>query len=105
MTRALTDDRCLGSDIVRGGNGDDLLIGGTTSYDDDNQSLSQILALWSAPQTLAQRVAALTVQDSPLRLSLGDTVQHDQSLDSLVGNAGADWYLQDAADLLLHGQR
>jgi Ca2+-binding RTX toxin-like protein len=90
----------LGSDVARGGGGDDLLIGGTTSYDQSDDQLFELLAIWSSPQTLAQRVATLSDEEAAIRLVNGDTVQHDQAIDSLVGGTGADWYFDSPGEML-----
>lgn len=90
----------LGSDVARGGGGDDLLIGGTTTYDRSDEQLLQLLATWSAPQTLAQRTGTLSNPGAAIRLIHGDTMQHDQAIDSLVGGVGADWYFNSPEDML-----
>jgi Ca2+-binding RTX toxin-like protein len=74
-----------GQDWLYGQEDDDLLIGslGPTSY----ASLQAIQALWVAPQSLAQRAAAL----SPHLNS--STVLDDGVIDYLYGFGGSDWQL------------
>lgn len=94
----------LGTDHLEGGDGDDLLIGGTTKYDNDVDALAEILATWTSPLGLAQRIAALRNGALPggIALLLGDTVQDDAEGDVLIGGAAADWLFSSPLDRL-HG--
>ncbi len=50
----------LATNRLIGGAGDDLMIGGRTSFDDNVGALTAILAEWQSSQTFAQRVSALS---------------------------------------------
>lgn len=88
----------LGYDCVRGGDGEDLLIGGTTVHDQDAAALEALRAIWTGSEALDARLARLSDPAATLRLSLGETVFDDGSLDCLWGGTGDDWLLTIAAD-------
>jgi Ca2+-binding RTX toxin-like protein len=78
----------LGVDSLRGDQGDDILIGGTTDHDTNRVALDQIMATWSHPKdSFSTRIGKL----SPLLN--GTTVNDDGSRDRLEGGTQRDWYL------------
>src|SRR5262249_53898185 len=77
---------------------DDILIDGTTAYDNDRLALGLLRGVWTNPAaTYEARVAALrssaTLPDG-IRLDAG-TVSHDDSADVMTGSTGLDWVLFD----------
>ncbi len=90
----------LGATESAGAGGEDLLIGGRTSYDHNDAALFNLLAAWTAPGAIANRVLALSNPVAMYRLVQGDTVQDDLSSDSLVGGLASDWYFQGLGDVL-----
>jgi Bacterial Ig-like domain (group 3)/RTX calcium-binding nonapeptide repeat (4 copies)/NHL repeat len=102
-----------GADHLVGNGGDDLLIGGYTSYDANDTALSAIMAEWTSAHDFATRVANLADQSSSptfanrlngnyflLDSGAGQTVFNDSGVDTLEGDAGADWFFTGAADKL-----
>ncbi len=91
----------LGDDHLEGGADDDLLIGGTTSYDNHADALLAILSEWARPTGLSDRIANLQSGIAGLAgLQLGTTVLDDGAPDTLIGGLGDDWvfaFLQDKA--------
>jgi len=100
-----------GADRLIGNGGDDILIGGTTAYDNDAAALTAIMAEWTSDHDYATRVANLTDQTSSVgflsRLNgdyflldsgCGQTVFNDSSSDTLTGSAGSDWFFAGTAD-------
>ncbi|MEQ8787387.1 MAG: cadherin domain-containing protein [Pirellulaceae bacterium] len=81
----------LGRDHQFGGEGEDLLIGGTTAYDNNDAALLALLAAWTAPSPMADRVAQLTngTPGGP-RLAWGETVHDDGQSNVSCGGAEAD---------------
>jgi len=93
-----------GVDDIRGNSGGDLLIGGTTAYDTSAADLQAILGEWSAPRTIAARVANLTAGLGPSRTPLlrrGSSVLNDGAADTLFGGQDSDWFLSFAGDNVL----
>ena len=72
-------------DQLQGEAGDDLLIGGTTSYDADTDNLSILLSTWSSTASYDTRI--LQIQDKlfDAHLELQKTVFDDGVADSLTG--------------------
>jgi hypothetical protein len=94
-----------GHDLLFGNHGDDVLIGGTTAFDSNAAALRSILNEWTSDRTYQDRIANLggTGSGAPFAArSNGDffltttgpdaTVQDDHAWDSLIGNAGTNWY-------------
>lgn len=80
-----------GSDRASGGDGEDLLIGGTTDYDNNDAALLSLLAAWSAPGPVGDRVVQLTTGlPDGTRLAWGETVHDDGAADGLCGGLAAD---------------
>jgi PKD repeat protein len=89
-----------GADRVVGNADDDVMIAGTTAYDDDRLALGLLRGVWLDPdRTAADRIAAL---QSPSTLPGGvrldsATVFHDESADVMTGSSGNDWFLLDTS--------
>lgn len=88
-------DRLLGDELWHAG-GQDLLISGTTDYDDSPSALGEILKAWTdAATSYVNRVAALQSGVGPLldiMLLAGVTVHDDGQEDWLSGYGERDWY-------------
>jgi hypothetical protein len=87
----------LGADTVRGNGGDDIIIGGTTTYDGNVQALLAILREWGRTDAdYTTRVkhlqGRLSGGLSGSYLLTSTTVDDDNSIDSLSGGAGQDWF-------------
>jgi Ca2+-binding RTX toxin-like protein len=99
----------LGADLLWGGNsaavrvldGEDLLIGGTTSYDDNPAALAAIFSTWRAADTYANRVNALMNGTNGLPQLNGTTVANDLAVDDMYGNTGLDWFFCSSAQDLV----
>ena len=89
-----------GADRVVGNADDDVLVAGTTAYDDDRLALGLLRGVWIDPvPPAAQRIAAL---QSPSTLPGGirldaTTVLQDSFVDVLTGSSGTDWFLFDSS--------
>jgi Ca2+-binding RTX toxin-like protein len=85
-----------GADHLVGNAADDILIAASTAYDDDDQSLCDIMAEWMrADAAFAVRVDDLSGAFNTF------TVQDDNSVDQidvLVGSSGDDWYIYKAGE-------
>jgi Ca2+-binding RTX toxin-like protein len=87
----------LGADALMGGpdNGEDLLIGGRTNFDNDFGSLNRIRTEWSRTNINSQtRIADLKAGVGPnhaVKLTTS-TVLDDGISDSLFGQGGMDWF-------------
>src|SRR5262249_35470251 len=85
-----------------GGGGFNLLIGGTTNYDDKLTALQALMLYWDDPSAtmLDQLVNPLkskkgvTVNGQLLILN-SSTVQADNAADSLRGGSGNNWFIRD----------
>ena len=88
-----------GEDVLHGGLlglGDDLLIGGETAYDLDNESLQEISSYWSSGG-YKSRVSALREGRGVPGLNAA-TVFDDEARDSLFGGLGNDWFFDGLDD-------
>jgi Ca2+-binding RTX toxin-like protein len=87
-----------GMDLLRGQNHDDILVAGFTDHDRSLAALDAILAEWRSARSYSERVANLRgLGNSPRNngqvfLSAA-SVHDDGALDTLFGDAGADWFL------------
>jgi len=79
-----------GRDRLFGQDGDDILIGGTTTHDDDAAALLAILAEWGAAIGFNARIAGLSAELN------SSTVLDDGVVDELTGGLNRDWYLDFA---------
>ncbi|MEQ1826376.1 MAG: calcium-binding protein [Pirellula sp.] len=93
-----------GGDRMSGDYGDDILIAGTTSFDNNDYARQQILLEWTNPIANETRVANLRGIDNPgfaIRLNgnfflrKGETVHDDDEVDFLIGSGSTDWFLFD----------
>ena len=91
----------LGKDKLNGGKGDDLLIGGYTSYDDHVASLELIMAEWGSVRSYYDRLNNLRNAAGPVLsgTSVGlkksgseQTVFNDSDKDDLKGSSNQDWF-------------
>ena len=86
----------LGSDQLSGGNDEDLLIGGTTDHDANDEALLAILAEWSSPSPIQDRIWNLQNGgglNGPFLLVQDQTVFDDQATDVVLGGLASDWFL------------
>jgi hypothetical protein len=82
-------------DTIIGGNADDILIGGSTIYDQNFAALQAILAEWQSALSYADRIARIRAgvgPDGSVKLVWGTTVVDDLARDILLGNGGLDWF-------------
>jgi Ca2+-binding RTX toxin-like protein len=84
----------LGADRLVDNMDDDVQIAGSTAFDADPPALAAILAAWLAPESYADRTAALreVLRAEETETGLA-TVVDDGSADVLTGSAGQDWFL------------
>jgi hypothetical protein len=87
----------VGSDQLSGNAMDDILIAGTTHYDNNFASLRSILTEWLGTANYATRVNTIKSGGGPLvgtGIALNDTTVHDDGVqDVLAGDQGQDWFL------------
>ncbi len=97
----------LGADKTHGNNGDDILVAGTTSHDNEDSALLAILAEWGSANTYERRVGNISGENPVEDRLNGDfyltkvgaepTVFEDDQRDSLHGGGGRDWVFYDPA--------
>jgi Ca2+-binding RTX toxin-like protein len=95
-----------GVDTIRGGGGNNLLIGDSTSYDNQIAALDALMTYWDAATSFDSGVTALKrgVTIGALFLELNkNTVQDDSVIDHLYGGAGLSWFIADKKDILNDG--
>ena len=92
-----------GSDRLHGSLSDDILIGGTTDHDANDEALLALLAEWTRRAPIDDRIANIT-NGSGLNgsfiLALGKTVHDDEDQDTLHGGWSSDWFLFFDDDVL-----
>jgi hypothetical protein len=89
-----------GADRIVGNADDDILIAGTTAFDDDVAALCAIMAEWTSERSYAERTANLRGTTSGglngayvlETEGAGATVFDDDAADVLTGSAGQDWF-------------
>jgi len=98
----------LGTDLATGGAGDDIMIAGWTSHDDQDAAWVSILAEWTSARTFAARTANIQDPGTATRSNAGnflnraadtvaDTVFAEAgALDNLLGQTGQDWFFSDS---------
>jgi Ca2+-binding RTX toxin-like protein len=90
------------ADTLRGFGGDDLLIAGLTSYDNNIAALKVIFGEWNGPNAYAVRVTNLRAGVAGIRLrglGVGQTVFNDPpAIDTLTGGLNTDWFFANLAD-------
>jgi Ca2+-binding RTX toxin-like protein len=96
-----------GKATIQAGAGDDILIGGTTAYDNNAAALAAILAEWSRSDIdYATRIAHLTgsmtggLNGSNFLNS--STVHNNGQANNLYGGPGMDWFLAGMMDALFN---
>jgi hypothetical protein len=100
-----------GPSTLRAGSGGDILIGGTTSFDNNAAALAAVLAEWSRTDAdYATRIGHLTGtmtgglnhnSDSSVFYYLNSsTVSSESAVNSLIGGAGQDWFFAGVTDVI-----
>jgi VCBS repeat-containing protein len=96
-----------GRDLIDPGTGGGLMIGGSTTYDNNDAALRSILNEWASGDSLSDRSGALYQSplvsrqgSSPYWLEFGVTVRDDGARDLLASGDDEDWYLAFARDTL-----
>jgi Ca2+-binding RTX toxin-like protein len=102
-----------GPSTVRAGSGGDILIGGTTDFDNNAAALAALLAEWSRTDAnFSTRMAHLmgtmnaglnhSMDGSPFYFLNPNTVHADSSVNLLYGGPGMDWFFAGIMDLVLN---
>jgi Ca2+-binding RTX toxin-like protein len=92
-----------GADTFQGGIGEELLIGGTTNYDNNAKALAAVMRAWATDKTFEQRCSLLEkgstdptagfIQVKPRsKSSTRGTVLDDSARDLLYGRSDPDWF-------------
>jgi Ca2+-binding RTX toxin-like protein len=94
-----------GQATLEAGAGGDILIGGTTAYDNNAAALAAVLAEWSRTDIdYTTRIAHLTGNMSGglngSYLLKAGTVQGNGLADNLYGGPGMDWYFAGMMDVI-----
>jgi Ca2+-binding RTX toxin-like protein len=74
----------------------DILIGGTTDYDNNAAALAAILAEWGSTDSYTTRIASLMGTLNP------STVHDNGMADNLYGGTGMDWFFAGMMDVLFN---
>ena len=95
----------IGADVLRGGSGQDILIGGTTVYDTDVASLRSLMAEWKrTDQNYQQRInhligATSGGQNGTVQLK-SSKITDDAVVDQIFGGQGTDWFWGGNTEIL-----
>lgn len=92
----------VGADTLHGNGGDDLLVAGATSFDFIEADLNRIGYEWWSSGSYATRVANIGGAgglNDPVFLQPGTTVFDDGDVDTLFGEGGTDWFLDNQSGL------
>lgn len=81
------------ADELFGGNDQDILIGASTSHDDDAQALAEALAMWNGSTTYDERTSHLGSDHATISFIPHETVHADLVSDDVYGEAGQDWFV------------
>ena len=84
-----------GSDWLAAGNGNDIVIGGATIYDDDNAALDAVMSEWNGRGRYRDKIDTIRTGGGDLngvKLEAGSTVLNDGATDYLIGQNGSDWF-------------
>jgi uncharacterized protein (TIGR03118 family) len=88
-----------GKDKLHGNINSDILIGGSTTHDDNNADLLAILAEWNSSDSYATRIDKLTNGTGGLPALNSSTVVDDGVADQLFGGPGQDWFFKGLHDI------
>ena len=107
-TAALGRDVLIGGldiDMLQGGHGQDILLSGTTAFDEDPTALGAVRAEWASGRTYAARIRNLT-EGGARRLNgntflNATTVTDDGQRNVLWGGLGRDWFWSGKSDVIL----
>ena len=86
-------------DVLRGGNGEDILIGGLSSFEDDEAALILIREEWTSSRDVYSRASNIYYGSGPILdgtgvfLRFNETIFSDDDDDYLDGGSGIDWLL------------
>ena len=103
-TDTLTIKGTTGPDSLQGGSGQEILIGGTTSYDTNAAALAALMQEWASgpDDSFVDRCTRLEsgIPFGKKRISLkaNSTVLNDKTADTLFGGLGYDWFFGFAKD-------
>jgi len=96
----------LGSDALVAGSGQDVLIAGTTAYDNNPLALKAVMAEWTSSRDFATRVAQLQGRLAGglngSYVLTGNTVLDDNAIDLLLAGPGRDWLFMNFQGTGLH---
>ena len=89
--------------MLKGGGGDDILIGGRTLYDMDPNAVCALMEEWGrTDNTYADRMNHVMFGSGPSGLNgpyyLNGHIFDDYAVDDLYGELGVDWFLFHAND-------
>jgi Ca2+-binding RTX toxin-like protein len=98
-----------GLDTLRGGLGEEILIGGTTAYDNKAAALAVVMKVWTSTNVFQARCSNLETGIKDPKTGLVQmvrkttsnpkgTVIDDRVKDVLYGSAGSDWFFDFAKD-------
>jgi Ca2+-binding RTX toxin-like protein len=84
-----------GADRIIGAAGDDIIISGRTAYDDDIETLQEIMGVWTdATLSYTDRRALIRTT----WFSAPESIEFDGSRNVLTGASGMDWFITSADD-------
>lgn len=100
----------LGADTLQGGPGEEILIGGTTTYDSKYAALAAVMREWTSAKSFQDRGNSLDIgfpdatagfiQLKPkTKSNPKGKVLDDRSADQLFGGPGSDWFFAFARDV------
>jgi Ca2+-binding RTX toxin-like protein len=88
-------DQLNDSSVPLTGSGDDILIGGRSTYEFNRTVLQAILATWTGPGSFVQRIHAIQITgvgpNKNYRFN-SNTVTDDSAVDILFGGSNDDWF-------------
>lgn len=100
----------VGADILRGLGADDILLGGWSSLDNESSALQSLIAEWNSARSVTDRINNIRgniITGAPLNAGVyltqvpgSSTVFDDESIDTLFGSTGNDWFLASVDDVL-----
>jgi len=100
-----------GADRILGDQDDDIMISGTTAHDANAAALQAIASEWTSTRSYLERVAniqngtgSMARNNGSFFFAIGSTLFDDGAADSLTGNAGTDWFILSANDVITNVQ-